>query len=92
MMFPTVHLNGTSGEQLREKNLDACHAISKALVALAEASPNARDFYVQGNDAFNKAAKEHQNRWARLQSVYDELSQVAENIQNQVDAREAQRR
>lgn len=48
--------------------------------ALANAAPNGRDYYPQGPGALKQAQEEHQNRMARLRSVYAELQQLAEAI------------
>ena len=46
MMVPTIHLNGTSHDELLRQILDAKEAIRKAVEALANAAPNMRDYYV----------------------------------------------
>lgn len=70
---PTVHLNGTSRDSLRRQYEDAGVALNAAFRKLVEASPNAQDYYVQDCFAFASAQREHEDRLARIKSVYDEI-------------------
>lgn len=45
MRIPTVHMNGTSPEDLLEQLVRAHQAVAGALEALDAASPNGRDYY-----------------------------------------------
>ncbi len=92
MMAPTVHLNGTTGEVLLDQYMTAAKAVQKAIDAVCDAGPNARDYYVQGSDAGLAAQREHEARVAALKAVRDELAAIAEGIQDQIDARDAARR
>lgn len=76
MIFPTVHLNGTSKSYLQEQYSDARVAVSAALEALYNINPNARDYYVQGDTAFSQARKEHEERIASLKKVLEDLTQI----------------
>jgi hypothetical protein len=78
--FPTVHLNGTSRDALREGYCKATAAIRAAGNALAEAGPNARDYYPQGPGAFEAARAQHQSRLDRLAAVREELYQILESL------------
>ena len=73
MMIPTVHHNGTSKAELMSLYVSACTACADAITALIAASPNGRDYYVQGPDAFGKAQKEHQERINKVHAVRCEL-------------------
>jgi DNA-binding LacI/PurR family transcriptional regulator len=92
MMIPTVHLNGTTGEILRDQHITAAEAVQQAIDALCEAGPHSRDFYVQGPDAGLAAQREHESCMKRLKDVRDELRTIAEGIQDQLDVRDAARR
>jgi len=70
---PTVHLNGTGRQNLIDQYADAYQALNDALQVLALSHPNARDYYVQGPDAFPRAADEHDDRMQRFTTVRDEL-------------------
>ena len=91
-MIPTVHLNGTAGEVLLDQYVAAADAVSKAIDAVCDAGPNARDYYVQSHDASLTAQREHEARVAALKRVRDELAAIADGIQDQIDAKEASRR
>lgn len=80
LAIPTIHLNGTSREQLQKEILDAARAVNKAISALEAAAPNGRDYYVQSPEAFRLAQTQHRDRLDRLQSVYDELFAISEAI------------
>ncbi|HZU91403.1 MAG TPA: hypothetical protein VE993_19280 [Stellaceae bacterium] len=80
MMVPTIHLNGTSRDELLRQILEAKEAICKAVEALANAAPNMRDYYVQGPDAFPAARREHEKRMHRLADCIHELNEIAEKI------------
>ena len=80
LTVPTVHLNGTSREELLRQVQDAWHAVWQARDALAKISPNARDYYPQGMSAFPAAVREHDRRARALLEVQEELSQLAEAI------------
>jgi hypothetical protein len=45
--FPTLHLNGTGKNDLRDEYAAAYDAIDKAIEALAAATLNGRDYYPQ---------------------------------------------
>lgn len=81
LSLPTVHLNGTSRNELFETYFKALDAIASARVALNEAAPNGRDYYVQGPLALRKAQSEHADRLQRLEAIYNELHALAEHVQ-----------
>lgn len=80
MISPTIHLNGTSREQLLEQVTEAANALRTALNLIQEAHPNARDYYPQGPTAYRDAEAEHQARSRRVQEVLAEYVQLAETI------------
>jgi hypothetical protein len=73
MMTPTVHLNGTSREDLRLQYLQAIAALHLAAKALAGTCPNGRDYYPQGPDAIQRALQEHCDRSERLDALITEM-------------------
>ena len=83
MIVPTVHLNGTSKDELLRQVLEADRAVNVALSRLRDATPNARDYYPQGPDAFREASNAHYLRIARLQSVREELAGIYEAVEEQ---------
>ena len=80
MMIPSIHLNGTSRDELVEQLIKAARSLRLAIEALGEATPNGRDYYVQGPSALHQARGEHRVRLGKLQDVYDELETLAEAI------------
>lgn len=91
MIKPTIHLNGSSPESLREGYRKAAEALYDAISALCEAGPHGRDYYLQSNTAIYEAVAEHASRVDRLKSVQDELVQLAEHVQEQIDERDHSR-
>ena len=78
--LPTIHMNGTSKDELESQIDGARLALDQALVALHGAAPNARDYYPQGPDAYRVAAGQHRARVEMLQKVLGELGELAEGI------------
>lgn len=58
LTLPSIHLNGTSRKMLREDYSKAYHALEEFRDAFASIEFNARDYYVQGPDAFSRARAE----------------------------------
>jgi hypothetical protein len=81
VLFPTVHLNGRSRNQLVGHCNDAYNALDKALRILIEAAPNARD-YPQGSNAFvfKAAVAEHTARVQKIREVMPELMAIVERL------------
>ena len=80
MQAPLIHLNGTSRQSLLDQLCDAGEAVRKAMDALCQASPNGRDYYPLGPEAYKRALDEHQSRYDRLTSVRRELEELTEAI------------
>lgn len=80
MAIPTVHLNGTNGDDLLAQVNKAERAVDQALRALSNAAPNKRDYYPQGDAAWKQAVQQHMARVDRLSDVAKELEQLAEAI------------
>jgi hypothetical protein len=81
--IPTVHLNGTPKARLVEQLENAANALNAALDALAETTPNGRDYYVQGDSALYDALHEHRKRMMALRTVLDEIQEIWEGVVNQ---------
>lgn len=77
---PRIHLNGTSRKSLEEQYEAAIEALGKALDALGETSPNARDYYPIEPGAFSRAMGEHASRVRRLREVQGELYWLRESL------------
>ena len=87
MRAPTIHLNGSAPSVLLEAYKHAAAAVRNAAKALEETAPNARDYYPQGDQAFNEATLEHRDRMAHLGNVALELVALIDHVQDQVDQR-----
>jgi hypothetical protein len=80
LKIPTIHLNGTSKEQLFEQICNAIDGVHAAGDALAKATPNARDYYPQGPEAIYEAMRQHETRMTKLREVARELETIAQAI------------
>lgn len=70
--LPTVHLNGTSRAELEEGYRNACEALKAAYDALAAATCNARDYYVQEDpEAYSNARYERSRMLAGVDDAID---------------------
>jgi len=76
-IVPTVHLNGTSRDELVAQLRTAIEAIHAAESALTKAAPHGRDYYPQGSDAIRVAQQEHAARLVKLQEIESELTEIA---------------
>ena len=83
LMIPTIHLNGTSKGELRKQLETAAHALTQAADALGCSAPNGRDYYPQGDNAFNEAVREHSVRVEKIRSVHKEIMAIWEGIEGQ---------
>lgn len=79
----TIHLNGTSKEDLDCQIFRVRQALDCAIMAIEKAGPNARDYYPQEKGAFLIAQNEHRGRIERLVGVAKELEAIHEAIVNQ---------
>ena len=77
MTKPTIHLNGTAARDLAQGYCDAMCAVNDAAAKVAEAGPNARDYYPQGQPAIDAAMAQHRDRLDRLRAVAAELEELA---------------
>lgn len=85
MIFPTLHLNGSSADSLIKDYQEAADAAYEAVKALGNVDFHGRDYYTQDTDgkAFQQARDEHLARLAKLESVRVELGQILLNVVDQ---------
>ncbi len=83
VISPTVHLNGTGKNSLAEDYDNAREAVRKAMEQIQQIEFNARDYYVQGDGAWEQACAEMKERLLSLQRVSDELLAIMEGIDKQ---------
>ena len=79
MQKPMIHLNGDTAETLADLNFDALQRVTDAMEAIMKATPNARNFYPIGPDAYPTARAEHVARLESLAKVAADLSAIAEH-------------
>jgi hypothetical protein len=91
MILPTIHLNGTSAEDLLEGYRTAMEDISNAQQSMRAAWPNARDYYPQGPGVINEAIREHAVRLQKLDEIHAELLELAMHCDAIITEREARR-
>jgi hypothetical protein len=65
--LPTIHLNGTDADSLYTEYRAVRKAVSQASDALVAATCNARDFYPQRSDAWQRARNERDEALQMLQ-------------------------
>jgi ethanolamine utilization cobalamin adenosyltransferase len=56
------------------------HALHEAGRKLAAASPNGRDYYVQGSASMTAAMSQHEARMNKLREIIKELETIADGI------------
>jgi len=87
LSVPSLHINGTGFEMLKNQYKNAYTAVSAASLALRETMPHRRDFYVQENaeHAYVMARQQHVQRLAKLESIMEELEELVGELYNQRD-------
>lgn len=80
LITPTVHLNGTSKEELVELRLAAVEACRALHEAMQKAMPNDRDYYPQGEGAGKQAREAWAERLQLIELISDELLEDAMKI------------
>lgn len=84
LKVPSVHLNGTSKDELVETYDNAREALSAAYDALAKTVPHARDYYVQDDpNAAMTAHHEHMARIRKLADIQNELAYILIRVMKQ---------
>lgn len=90
MIFPTVHLGGTSGADLLDDYCFVRSLLVGAQMAMIEKGPNARDYYLTPG-AWELARVEHEMRVAGMRNLEKEYDAIIDNIGAQIDEREARK-
>lgn len=80
VVAPTVHLNGTGKGMLMTGYSKARHGVMEAMEQIQQIEFNARDYYPQGDWAWDQACSEMKARLLSLQQVSDELLAIMEHI------------
>lgn len=75
--LPTIHLNGTSRQMLLDGYTEAYRKLIEFRDSFNSIEFNARDYYVQGPDAFTKAREE---RDAQRQRIADLMRYLEDHL------------
>ena len=87
---PTIHRNGDTAQELLAQITNAGKAIREAQKALQLACPNARNYYTMIPPNYPQAVREHEARLTKLHTIYAELVEIANSIQDQERERKSQ--
>jgi hypothetical protein len=77
---PTIHLNGTGRAMLVADYNDAWRGLQKARETLARVEFHARDYYPQGDDAWQQARAQRDRQFDDLNRIQQELEAVLLHI------------
>ena len=80
MQLPTIHMNGTPRSRLLDEACDITRALRAARDEMQSKGPNARDYYPQGDSAFEVARDEHVARLNSIDALIKEYEKIAEHI------------
>lgn len=83
--IPTIHLNGTSGDDLQREYHEAYKTINLAIQALGDATLNGRDYYPQGDHAYRQARDERDEAFTKLKEVQSYVEEMLVGILDQTD-------
>ena len=87
LVTPTIHNNGTDGQELLLQVLRILDSLDLVQAAMREASPHARDYYPQGSNATEEARKAYYERYAEVNVMLEEFQALAFAIDAQNEAR-----
>lgn len=83
LALPSLHLNGTSKEELVQRLSEAHLSLQKAREVLAKAAPHQRDYYVQKDQGnYRRARNQHEARLQKIDDVMTELLDLGIFIQD----------
>ena len=91
MILPTIHMNGTSPEELKRGYNAARTAVIAAQECMGKIEFNARDYYPQGPEAFTQARKEFTDCVIKLNEVESYLLDVEMHIYEFIQDRDERR-
>jgi hypothetical protein len=77
--LPTIHLNGTGAQTLKEGYDNAAEKLEDFADAFSEIEFHPRDYYVRA-DAYSKALQERQEMARKIKEVQDYLNKIREHL------------
>lgn len=83
MQYPQIHLNGSDATRLCEQYMAAVYALNDAIAAVRSIDVNGRDYYTISKEATTIALNEHQARIKALETIWSDLTAIAETIETQ---------
>lgn len=78
--LPTIHLNGTGRDSLREENQRALDSIRLAMAHFQGITCHGRDYYPQGDAMLYKAQRERSAHFQKLEEVLAFLEAHQEHL------------
>ena len=84
MIRPTIHMNGTAPETLRDEYLAVAHSIRDAVKKAEGMDFNGRDYYPQGDAAWQQAKEEHHKRINDLNVIWLQFEELAGHCQHAI--------
>jgi hypothetical protein len=69
MNFPIIHINGNSAQTLLEQYAEAFTSLSKALNDFAAIDFHGRDYYVGGDEYYDKALAERNEALVNIRAA-----------------------
>jgi hypothetical protein len=88
VVLPVIHLNGTSADDLANALVVALEKLWEAQQALANAGPNARDYYPLGPSVVQLALEQQRVREEQLQDIRTDLATVLDSVLDQQQRRQ----
>ena len=89
--MPTIHMNGTSVDDLLNDNVEARGAIEDAIARIQKMEFNGRDYYpVEGS--FTKAVAERMEIMKKLRDASDYFTAIAEHCSDEQVKRDERRK
>lgn len=79
MILPIIHRNGTAAAALLDQTCNVTRCLRESKTALAEASPNGRDYYLVPG-LIEKAEAQHRQRMGVLDALIVEFERQAEAL------------
>ena len=83
MIYPRVHLNGTSRKELLEQLETAYRALNTAYACVQSAFPHARDYYVLPDSAYTQARHEWHARLSAIAQAKVDMLEIYQNVESQ---------
>jgi hypothetical protein len=82
--IPTIHLNGSNAESLKNEYIQAYIVAGELLNKLQAIDLNGRDYYVQADErAFEQARQESSARYMAVKTIRAELDHIIAAIERQ---------